>query len=269
MSRPHPAQSTAERFVTTSDGVRLHVIDEGRGRPMLMIGGYGSPAAGWLSQRSALHDEHRIVTLDRRSHGLSDKPAFGHRMSRHGKDVADVMDELALDDVLLVGASMGSSTVLAYCDLFGTSRLRGVVLVDQTPKMINEGDWELGFTGLKRQGLTAFVDGFPGDLNPFHTMPAPELLAPLVEGPAFSIDDTRDLLRDHAEKDWRDVLPRLDVPVWALAGRHSPVWPWESSAWMAEAAPHGELRVFEASGHAPMLEEPDAFNAVLSEAARA
>jgi pimeloyl-ACP methyl ester carboxylesterase len=254
--------------ITTSDGVRLHVSDTGgTGRPVLLVPGYGMPAAGWALQVAALRDTHRVISVDRRSHGRSDRPAHGQRMSRHGKDLADVLDALDLDDVLVVGSSMGSNVALAYVDLFGTSRLRGLVLVDQTPKMVNEGDWDLGFYGLTRDSLEGWVAAFPDGLVPFHTMPPAEVLSVAVDGDPFSIDDTRALLRDHAEADWRDVVARVDVPLVAVAGRHSPVWPWQSSAWMAEAAPQGELAVFEQSGHVPFLEEVDAFNALLVEVA--
>jgi pimeloyl-ACP methyl ester carboxylesterase len=254
--------------VRVSDGTALHLVDEGSGRPVVLVGGYGASGRAWTLQREHLRDRHRVVVLDRRCHGESDKPAHGQRLSRHGKDLADVLDALDLDDVLLVGSSMGASALLAYVDLFGCSRLRGLVLVDQTPKLVNEGEWELGFHGLRREALDAWVAAFPDGLDPFHTLPPPEVLALTTGGPAFSVDDTRPLLRDHAEADWRDVLPRVDVPLLAVAGRHSPVWPWESSAWMAEAAPHGSLAVLEESGHVPFLEAPAAFNALLEKAAR-
>jgi pimeloyl-ACP methyl ester carboxylesterase len=254
--------------ITTSDGVRLHVTDEGTGPTVVLLPGYGMPAAGWALQVAALRGSFRVVCVDRRSHGRSDRPAFGHRMSRHGKDVADVLDALELEDVLLVGSSMGSNVALAYVDLFGTSRLRGLVLVDQTPKMVNEDGWDLGFHGLTRDTVDSWLAAFPGDLVPFHTVPPPGVLAVTVDGEPFSVDDTRALLRDHTEADWRDVVQRADVPLLAVAGRHSPTWPWESSAWMAEHAPQGALAVLEESGHVPFHEEPDAFNALLLAAAR-
>lgn len=254
-------------MILTSDGVQLHVRDEGAGRPVVLLPGYGAAATGFHPQTAALRDAHRVIGVDRRSHGRSDRPEFGQRMSRHGKDVADVLDALGLDDVLLVGSSMGANVALAYVDLFGTSRLRGLVLIDQTPKMVNEGDWQLGFHSLTRDNLDAWVAAFPAGLNPFHTMPPAEVLAAVADGPEFSVDGTRALLRDHAEADWRDVVARVGVPLVAVAGRHSPTWPCEHAEWLAEAAPLGEVHVFEESGHVPFLEEPVAFNALLLEVA--
>jgi pimeloyl-ACP methyl ester carboxylesterase len=253
--------------ITTSDGVGLHVLDEGTGPAVVLLPGYGAAAKSWTLQVEALRDRFRVVAVDRRNHGRSDRPAFGQRMSRHAADLRDVLDALQLDDVLLVGSSMGANVALAYVDPFGCDRLRGLVLVDQTPKMVNEGDWQLGFHGLTWDNVDAWIARFPEGVQAFHSMPDPELLATTLDGPEFSIDETRPLLRDHTCADWRDVLARVSVPVTAMAGRHSPVWPWESAHWMAEAAPDGRLVVFEHSGHAPMLEEPAAFNEALLTAA--
>ncbi|MFD1171765.1 alpha/beta fold hydrolase [Oceanobacillus picturae] len=51
--------------------------------------------------------------MDRRSQGSSDRPNHGHRMSRHGKDLDDFMKALNLSIVLLIGQSMGASTIWA------------------------------------------------------------------------------------------------------------------------------------------------------------
>jgi pimeloyl-ACP methyl ester carboxylesterase len=110
--------------ITTSDGVRLRYVDEGAGRPVVLLAGFCAPLETWEFQRRALLDAgYRVVAVDRRSHGGSDSPAYGQRMARHGKDLWDVLTALDLDDVVLVGGSMGGSTIWAYYDLFGMERV--------------------------------------------------------------------------------------------------------------------------------------------------
>lgn len=254
-------------MIVTNDGTGLHVIDEGEGTPVVLLAGYGAAARSWHLQIAALREHHRVIAIDRRHHGRSDRPPHGHRLSRHAADVHDVLIALEVEDALLVGSSMGASVALAYVDAYGCGRLRGVVLVDQTPKMMNDSDWQLGYPGLNASNAEDWIQSFPEGVRAFHVDPGPAVLAATLDGPEFSVAETRPLLRDHAFADWRDVLPRIQVPVTAMAGRHSAVWPWQSSAWMAEAAPQGRLVVFEGSGHVPMLEEPEAFNVALREAA--
>jgi pimeloyl-ACP methyl ester carboxylesterase len=251
----------------TDDGVALHVLDEGQGPAVVLLPGYGAAAKSWRLQVAALREDHRLVAVDRRHHGRSERPPYGHRMSRHAADVRDVLNALDLDDVLLVGSSMGANVALAYVDAFGCGRLRGLVLVDQTPKMVNDDDWQLGFYGLTWDNAESWIRRFPDGVQAFHSMPDPELIASTLDGPEFSIDATRALLRDHTYADWRDVVPRVEVPVTAVAGRQSPIWPWQSSAWIADTAQDGHLVVLEDCGHAPMLEQPEAFTAALAEAA--
>jgi pimeloyl-ACP methyl ester carboxylesterase len=260
--------------VTTSDGVRLHYVDEGEGTAVVLIAGFAAPLETWELQRQALLAEgYRVIGLDRRSHGGSGKPAYGQRMSRHGKDLGDFLDALALEDVMLVGGSMGASTIWAYVDLFGGDRLRGIVSVDQTPKMVNDGTWAYGFYELDKSNLgTFFDDGIPdtgrglqadrmaglgrivaalgGDVPPFADPRAPE---------------TRPLLQNHAEADWRDVIARLEVPSLFLAGRESQFWPWEHATAMAESNKLAQAVVLDECGHAANIDQPDLVNDAILE----
>lgn len=250
--------------IQVSDGISLHCTDAGAGRPMVFLTGYGGPISTWRPQSEHFSRDHRVVCIDRRSHGLSDRPDFGHRVARHAADVHDVLVQLELQDVLLIGHSMGASTVMAYLDVFADDRLRGVVLIDQTPKVINEGDWQLGSYGLTRDTLEDWLAAFPANI-PEAKRELPQWALELsVEGPPFSVDETRGLLRDHVEKDWRDVIRRCPVPLLAIGGGQSVVWSAESSAWMAQAAPDGTYVLIEDAGHAPQFDEPAQLNAAIA-----
>lgn len=259
--------------VTTGDGVRLAYTDEGDGPVVLLVAGFTAPATSWALQVPALLGAgYRVVALDRRWHGASDRPAHGHRLARHGADVHEVLEALDLRDVVAVGGSMGASSLWARCDLFGTDRLRGVVSVDQTPRMVNEGGWQHGFYGLTPQNSGTFFDGgipdtgrgIPSDrlmeqLEPLLAVAGPEAL------PQGMSPETLPLLRDHAVQDWRDVVARLDVPVLMVAARESQYWPWEHATASVEGLPDGRAVVLDDCGHAANLHRPEAFNAALLE----
>ena len=259
--------------ISTSDGVQLHYTDDGDGRPVVLIAGFGAPAESWEFQRRALLAEgHRVLALDRRSHGRSQSPKYGQRMARHGKDVWAFLTALDLDDVVLVGGSMGGSTVWAYYDLFGDERLRGIVTVDQTPKMLNDETWPYGFYGLSRENIgTFFAAGIPdtgrgraGDRREGFS----KLVALLGAPPPFADPNTppmRALLQDHAGQDWRDVVARVSVPALFLAGRDSQVWPCEHATASAASNPRATAIVFEDCGHAANIDQPEQTNAAILE----
>jgi pimeloyl-ACP methyl ester carboxylesterase len=87
---------------------------------------------------------HRVVALDQRGHGVSDKPQHGLRMTRLGQDVSELIDHLDLHDVTLVGHSMGVSVSLAMFSMFGVDRVARFVAIDQSPKITNDEEWSWG-----------------------------------------------------------------------------------------------------------------------------
>jgi non-heme chloroperoxidase len=258
--------------IATSDGVNLHYTDEGSGQPVVLIAGFTASAETWELQRRALLDAgHRVLGFDRRSHGGSDNPAYGQRMARHGKDLRDFLDATALEQVVLVGGSMGASTIWAYYDLFGADRLRGVVTVDQTPKMVNDEVWPHGFYGLTRDNLgTFFENGVPDTGRGMPVTESVQRLGRLIEalGRVSLMSDPRapetwPLLQDHAEQDWRDVVARVAVPSLFIAGRESQLWPCEHATAAAAMNSRASALILENSGHAVNIDQPDLVNEAL------
>ena len=75
----------------------------------------------------------------------------------------------------------------------------------------------------------------------------------------------RALLQDHAEKDWRDVIARLDVPALYLAGRDSQFWPYAHAVEAAGSNARATAMVIEDSGHAVNIDQPEQTNTALLE----
>ncbi|MFI7543853.1 alpha/beta fold hydrolase [Actinoplanes sp. NPDC049599] len=258
--------------IVTSDGVTLHHTDAGAGQPVVLIAGFTASAETWeLQRRALLTAGYRVLGFDRRSHGGSENPAYGQRMARHGKDVHDFLDATGLHEVVLVGGSMGASTIWAYYDLFGADRLRGVVTLDQTPKMVNDEVWPYGFYGLTRDNLgTFFEDGVPDTGRGLPVAESVQRLGRLVEAlgrvPQMSdprAPETWPLLQDHAEQDWRDVVARVSVPSLFIAGRESQLWPCEHATAAASSNSRAGALILEHSGHAVNIDQPDLVNEAL------
>ena len=79
------------------------------------------------------------------------------------------------------------------------------------------------------------------------------------------LDGLLKIVRAQTKLDFRDLLPRIEVPVLALYGRHDPYYPVELGDWIAEQCPRGEAVVFEESAHYPFIEEKERFVQVLSD----
>jgi len=125
--------STSEvqsKHFTTNDGVRLHYLEAGSGKPLVLIHGWSQCAEEFKHQIAGLSDRYRVIAIDQRGHGDSEKPGFGYRIQRLAKDLQDLLVSLNLQDVTVLGHSIGCSVIWCYWDLFGSDRLAKIVLVD-------------------------------------------------------------------------------------------------------------------------------------------
>lgn len=112
-----------------ADAVRLHIEDSGGGgRPVVLIHGWPLSSQAWAPQVAALQAAgYRVVAHDRRGFGRSDKPASGYDYDTLADDLQRVMDECGLQNVTLVGFSMGGGEVARYISRYGESRVHSVV----------------------------------------------------------------------------------------------------------------------------------------------
>lgn len=269
---------------TTNDGVTLSYQDSGGdGVPLIMLHGWGQTQAMFKHQLSGLSAHRRVITYDQRGHGTSEKPHHGYRIARLAKDLDNLMDHLSIQQADLLGWSMGTSVIWSYMDQQGTGRIRRFVSVDQpaavaaVPWMTAEEQADcgaiFGVDGLLAlgaslngpdgaQATTDFVRGmFSGEPDPqVWNFVAEEI----TSTPAYA---GVPLLFDHAAQDWRDMLPRIDVPTLVIGCDGSHVNP-DSQRFIADKVPDAQLHVFPvevANSHFPFLENPEAFNAVVEQ----
>ena len=143
----------------TNDGVRLAYEYAGVGfgkantgdSPIVLVHGWsGSMHYFDNSFSHILAGRNRppmVVRYDLRGHGESEKPSFGYMIARFAADLRDLLDHLELDNVTLVGTSMGCAIIWSYLALFGEGRVKCGVFVDQAPLQNRAPDWELGSRG--------------------------------------------------------------------------------------------------------------------------
>ena len=96
-------------FVTTADNTRIHyeVTCRPGATPVLMIQGLGASKNGWNLQRAAMATRFRIIALDNRGAGRSDKPTSAFTLEQMADDAIAVLDAAGVEDAHIVGASMG------------------------------------------------------------------------------------------------------------------------------------------------------------------
>lgn len=103
--------------IRTGDGVTLRYLEAGSGSPLVIVPGWSATAATFHHQLDGLSERCRVIALDPRGHGTSDKPAYGYRVSRLAADVHDLLAALDLREVTLLGHSsvVWSSGAISIC----------------------------------------------------------------------------------------------------------------------------------------------------------
>jgi pimeloyl-[acyl-carrier protein] methyl ester esterase len=257
---------------TAPDGARIFYRDEGVGRPLVLLHGMMAHG-GFFRMQDALAANFRLVAIDLRGHGQSPGNGSGFSVETLAEDVAAVAEQLDLQGAIGIGWSLGASVLWRL--LSGTSgrRFAGAVIVDMTPKVLNEGGWELG---LSPELCEARRQAMSDDFETFAQAAGSAIFAQPVRdehqalaawaGAEFARNDPAAISAiwtSLVEEDLRPALPRIGQPTLVVHGAHSQLYGSATAEHLVAALPDARAVPFSRSGHAPHLEEPDRFNALL------
>lgn len=133
-------------YIEVDPGVELFIQDVGKGDPILFIPGFTFTTEVFTKQVDYFSKTHRVIVIDPRSHGRSTITPHGNDYVTHGTDLATVIEQLDLKNVILAGWSFGCFTVWEYLKQQGNSNVKSLILIDMPPKSLSvkETDWVEG-----------------------------------------------------------------------------------------------------------------------------
>lgn len=112
------------------DGIEIQLaIREGKGKQILCVHGLTANCRCWDVMASALSPAHSIIAMDLRGRGLSDKPSAGYSLQHHMRDIYYLLNDLDLEQVILMGHSLGAYVSLAFAARY-PERTEKIILVD-------------------------------------------------------------------------------------------------------------------------------------------
>ncbi|HUG51718.1 MAG TPA: alpha/beta hydrolase [Terrimesophilobacter sp.] len=113
-----------------SGDIELYFEDHGTGQPVVLIHGFPLNCQSWERQAAALLEAgYRVIAYDRRGFGQSSKPTIGYDCDTFAHDLDAILDALGLQDVILVGFSMGTGEVARYLGRYGSSKVAKVAFL--------------------------------------------------------------------------------------------------------------------------------------------
>ena len=227
-----------------SAGIEIFYEDHGAGQPVVLIHGYPLSGRAWDRQVPALLDAgYRVITYDRRGFGQSSQPASGYDYDTFAADLNALLEHLDLREAVLVGHSMGTGEVTRYLGRYGPARVARGVLVSPIPPFLlqtpdNPGgipqDLFDGFAQAARADTPAWMKGF---LDTFYNIDT--LRGTLVSDQAFAASWNLAVTASATAAvacigtwatDFRDDLPKIDVPILVLHGDADQVLPLDKTA---------------------------------------
>ncbi len=225
-------------------GIEIHYEDHGAGRPVVLIHGYPLSGRGWDKQARVLLDAgYRVITYDRRGFGQSSQPASGYDYDTFAADLSALLEHLDLRDAVLAGHSMGTGEVTRYLSRYGSERVaKGVLISPIPPFLLQAGDNPDGvpealFDGFAQAALADTPAWMKGFLDNFYNMDT--LRGTLVSDQAWQASWNLAVTASATAAvacigtwttDFRDDLPRIDVPVLVIHGDADQVLPLDKTA---------------------------------------
>lgn len=255
--------------VTANDGTRLFVQDWGSGPPVVFVAAWAFNSNVWGSHIAALTSRgFRCIAPDRRGHGRSDTPATGYDLDTLADDLAAVIEQHDLQQVVLVAHSMGTVEAVRYCARHGMDRVSRLVLAAPTsPYLTRTADNPEGIPG---EVIQAQYDSIAKDY--------PKWIAE-NEAPFFTSDtiaETRNWIkammlevplpaalacrRTIAAADLRDDLGKIVRPTLIVHGDQDASAPISiTGARTARLIPNCRFIVYEGAPHAIVLTHRERF----------
>jgi pimeloyl-ACP methyl ester carboxylesterase len=275
-------------YFRTRDGVRLYYCAEGPKDAPVLLFCYGLVCSKlqWKYQWDEFRHTHRVVYMDYRGHGQSEKPADPTSVTIEtcARDLLELLDEIGAEQATVIGHSLGVNIILDLYRL-APSRVRGLVLANGTPKdpfetMFHHNFLQVAFPVVKlAQGL------FPDFLQKFWagqgTNPVNQQFVALAGfNPKYAkredineylrltstvdLDIFLNLLTDFMKTDATHWLHEVKVPTLVMAGSRDLITPKANQRIFAELIPGAEFHEIREGSHCPQMEKPALVNALLA-----
>jgi non-heme chloroperoxidase len=264
--------------IQTRDGTKIAYKDWGMGQPIFFSHGWPLAGDAWDAQMLFFgQNGYRVIAHDRRGHGKSDQPWTGNNMDQYADDLAELIEKLDLNKLVLVGHSTGGGEVAHYIGRHGSKRVTKVVLVGAVPPLMlktaanPEGTPIEVFDGI-RKGTATNRSQFFRDLTiAFYgfNRPGAKTNEGLCEsfwlmGMQGSIKGEYDCIHEFSEVDYTADLKKIDKPTLVIHGDDDQIVPIAASAEKtAKIVTGAQLKVYKGGSHGLAQVDPDVFNADL------
>jgi pimeloyl-ACP methyl ester carboxylesterase len=281
------SRPTEHGYFRTRDGVRLFYSAEGprTGTPLFFCYGLVCSKLQWKYQMEHFAKSHRVIYMDYRGHGQSDRPedASTVTIENCARDLLDLLDELEIPQAAVLGHSLGVNIILDLYRL-APKRVKALVLANGTPKDPFETMFHHNFIQVFFPLVQKAQKLFPGPLQKFWASQGTnpinqEFIAHAGFNPKYAkredineylrltstvdLDVFMNLIGDFIRYDATAWLHEVKAPTLVLAGERDLITPPKNQRVFAELIPYSELCVIKEGSHCSQMEKPELVNGII------
>jgi len=251
-------------YITAADGAQIFYKDWGTGQPVIFSHGWPLNSDAWdIELKLAAENGFRAIAHDRRGHGRSSQTWAGNDMDTYAADLAALVDELGLTDIIVVGHSTGGGEVVRFAAQHGAGRVVKVATAGAVPPIMvksesnPEGTPLEAFDGI-RAGVLADRSQFYKDLSePFFgtnregsTISQGQRDQFWRLGMQVGLKGAYDCVKAFSETDFTADLQALDMPVFLAHGDDDQIVPIKAAALKsAQLVKNATLKVYPGAPH--------------------
>lgn len=258
-----------------SEPVNIYYEDLGKGKNVVFIHGWPLSGSMWEYQITTLINHGiRCITYDRRGFGKSDYPAAGYDYNTLAGDLKAIIEELDLQEVTLVGFSMGGGEIAKYFSLFGGARIKKVVLISAVvPYMLQTADNPDGvpqeaFDNMAKAIIAdrpTFLEGFNKDFYGVGLLNHPVTTAYLANANNKAMESspiaTLECAKAFATTDFREDVVKINVPTLIIHGNADKTVPIAATgSQSAKLISGAQYFIYENAPHGLWFTEKEALN---------
>jgi len=261
--------------IENDEAIKLAYEDYGSGKPVVLIHGWPLSKEMWEYQLDELVGSGmRVIAYDRRGFGNSSKPWYGYDYDTLATDLNEVLVQLNLEEVTLVGFSMGGGEIARYSSLFGLKKVSRIILISSIlPCLLKSTENPEGISSEQQNDMMVqlstdridFLETFGKHFFGVDFISQP-ISKPLLEyyktlGSLASPRATKECMKAFTSTDFTIDIKSINVPVLIIHGNADKTVPLAiSSQRLAGMIPDSQLIVYDYAAHGLFYTEKDRLN---------
>jgi len=261
-----------KKMILDKNGVRLayYVYGEGESTIVFVIAWIWT-AEHWIPQTNYFSQNFKMVTVDMRGAGESDKPPGDYTLDLYVDDLNSIIEELQTKNIVLIGECIGASIAIKYATRY-PRKVSKLILVSGSPKFMATDDFPYGTPQDELDKMSALaMESYSKWLGDFMELMFPELGTEYLKEWGFKLaqktpkEVALNSLFNLFKADLRPLLRKIGIPTLILHGENDGAVPFENARYMQENIHGSKMYIFKDKGHFPSITAAERFNQVLEE----